>query len=42
MSTETTDVHAPEAEPLDIDDPRLSRFEIVREGARRDGVEIVH
>ena len=24
------------------DDPRLTRFELVREGARRDGVEIVH
>jgi ubiquinol-cytochrome c reductase iron-sulfur subunit len=27
---------------FDVDDPRLSRFELVREGARRDGVEIVH
>ncbi|HEU4425878.1 MAG TPA: (2Fe-2S)-binding protein, partial [Pilimelia sp.] len=26
---------------LDLYDPRLSRFEIVREGARRDGIEIV-
>ncbi|HEX2357147.1 MAG TPA: Rieske 2Fe-2S domain-containing protein [Micromonosporaceae bacterium] len=41
MSTET-DVHAGEPEPLDVHDPRLSRFEIVREGARLDGVEIVH
>jgi ubiquinol-cytochrome c reductase iron-sulfur subunit len=31
-----------EREPLDLDDPRLSRFEKVREGARRDGIEIVH
>ena len=28
--------------PVDVDDPQLSRFELVREGARRDGVEIVH
>jgi ubiquinol-cytochrome c reductase iron-sulfur subunit len=26
----------------DVDDPRNSRFDLVREGARRDGVEIVH
>lgn len=31
-----------EREPLDLDDPRVSRFEKVREGARRDGIEIVH
>jgi ubiquinol-cytochrome c reductase iron-sulfur subunit len=29
------------AEPVDVRDPRLSRFEIVREGARRDDIEIV-
>jgi ubiquinol-cytochrome c reductase iron-sulfur subunit len=29
------------AEPVDVQDPRLSRFEIVKEGARRDGIEIV-
>lgn len=28
--------------PVDLNDPRLTRFDIVREGARRDGVEIVH
>lgn len=28
-------------EPVDVNDPRLSRFEIVREGARRDDIEIV-
>ncbi|GAA4733254.1 cytochrome bc1 complex Rieske iron-sulfur subunit [Phytohabitans rumicis] len=39
MSTET---HGAEREEVDVFDPRLSRFEIVREGARRDGVEIVH
>ena len=27
---------------VDLDDPRLTRFDLVREGARRDGVEIVH
>jgi ubiquinol-cytochrome c reductase iron-sulfur subunit len=27
---------------IDVDDPRVSRFDLVREGARRDGVEIVH
>lgn len=26
---------------LDVNDPRLSRFDLVREGARRDGVEVV-
>jgi ubiquinol-cytochrome c reductase iron-sulfur subunit len=42
MSTHTdTPAHA-EREPLDLDDPRVSRFEKVREGARRDGIEIVH
>jgi ubiquinol-cytochrome c reductase iron-sulfur subunit len=29
-------------EPFDVDDPSLARFDLVREGARRDGVEIVH
>src|SRR6266536_398067 len=27
---------------IDVDDPELTRFDLVREGARRDGVEIVH
>ena len=27
---------------FDVDDPQLTRFDLVREGARRDGVEIVH
>jgi ubiquinol-cytochrome c reductase iron-sulfur subunit len=27
---------------FDIEDPELTRFDLVREGARRDGVEIVH
>lgn len=34
--------HEAEHEPIDLSDPRLSRFEIVREGARRDDIEIVH
>ena len=32
----------PTADDFDVDDPTLTRFDIVREGARRDGVEIVH
>jgi ubiquinol-cytochrome c reductase iron-sulfur subunit len=34
----------PAGEPgeLDVSDPRLARFDLVREGARRDGIEIVH
>jgi ubiquinol-cytochrome c reductase iron-sulfur subunit len=31
-----------EEEELDLADPRLTRFDLVKEGARRDGVEIVH
>jgi ubiquinol-cytochrome c reductase iron-sulfur subunit len=34
--------HGSGTEPVDISDPRLSRFDIVREGARRDDIEIVH
>jgi ubiquinol-cytochrome c reductase iron-sulfur subunit len=33
--------HGAGTEPVDVNDPRLSRFEIVREGARRDDIEIV-
>ena len=33
---------APDVEDFDVDDPSLTRFDLVREGARRDGVEIVH
>ena len=29
-------------EDYDVDDPALTRFDLVKEGARRDGVEIVH
>jgi ubiquinol-cytochrome c reductase iron-sulfur subunit len=40
MSTET---HTPtEPEPLDVHDPRLTRFELLKEGLRRDGIEVVH
>jgi ubiquinol-cytochrome c reductase iron-sulfur subunit len=35
MSTQSTS-------DFDVDDPELTRFDLVREGARRDGVEIVH
>jgi ubiquinol-cytochrome c reductase iron-sulfur subunit len=28
-------------EPVDVNDPRLSRFDILKEGARRDDIEIV-
>ena len=27
---------------IDVDDATLTRFDLIREGARRDGVEIVH
>ncbi|GLI03096.1 cytochrome bc1 complex Rieske iron-sulfur subunit [Phytohabitans aurantiacus] len=40
MSTETEP--RVEQEPLDVFDPRLTRFDIMREGARREGIEIVH
>jgi ubiquinol-cytochrome c reductase iron-sulfur subunit len=39
----TVDTKHETAEPaFDIDDPEVTRFDLVREGARRDGVEIVH
>jgi ubiquinol-cytochrome c reductase iron-sulfur subunit len=41
MSTQTELRHDDEPE-IDVNDPRLSRFDLVKEGARRDGVEIVH
>ena len=40
MSHDTLDKRDEEA--VDVEDPRLTRFDLVREGARRDGVEIVH
>ena len=33
--------HGDGIEPVDVNDPRLTRFDIVREGARRDDIEIV-
>jgi ubiquinol-cytochrome c reductase iron-sulfur subunit len=36
MSTQT------QTDDFNVDDPELTRFDLVREGARRDGVEIVH
>jgi ubiquinol-cytochrome c reductase iron-sulfur subunit len=43
MSTQTADSGtAAGAQQFDPDDRTLSRFDLVREGARRDGVEIVH
>src|SRR6185503_8825363 len=30
------------AEGFDVDDATLTQFDLIREGARRDGVEIVH
>ncbi len=43
MSTRTQAGTEAGAEPsFDPDDPRLTRFDLVREGARRDGVEILH
>jgi ubiquinol-cytochrome c reductase iron-sulfur subunit len=34
--------HGAPNDEFDPDDPELTRFDLVREGARRDGVEIVH
>ncbi|MFY1672341.1 ubiquinol-cytochrome c reductase iron-sulfur subunit [Plantactinospora sp. WMMB334] len=43
MSTRTDgDTHTTAGEPIDVNDPQVSRFDIVREGARRDDIEIVH
>jgi ubiquinol-cytochrome c reductase iron-sulfur subunit len=49
MTTQTRSASRPHgdhgdhrADEFDVDDPRLTRFDLVREGARRDGVEIVH
>ena len=36
-----TTLHDDSTEAVDVSDPRLSRFEIVKEGARRDEIEIV-
>ncbi|KOX06746.1 ubiquinol-cytochrome c reductase iron-sulfur subunit [Micromonospora sp. DT68] len=42
MSTHTEHQAPQGREPLDVNDPTLTRFDIVREGARRDDIEIVH
>ncbi|MGW0506484.1 cytochrome bc1 complex Rieske iron-sulfur subunit [Micromonospora sp. NPDC003241] len=42
MSTHTEQPAHPGHETVDVNDPALSRFDIVREGARRDDIEIVH
>jgi len=42
MTVDTGHAHGSDQDPIDLDDPRLSKFEVVREVARRDGVEIVH
>ncbi|MPZ28041.1 MAG: Rieske 2Fe-2S domain-containing protein [Micromonosporaceae bacterium] len=38
----TADELVAEPAELDVYDPRLTRFDLVREGARRKGIEIVH
>ncbi|MER7417796.1 Rieske 2Fe-2S domain-containing protein [Micromonospora peucetia] len=42
MTTHTEHQAQPAREPLDVNTPGLSQFDIVREGARRDDIEIVH
>ncbi|BCJ63458.1 ubiquinol-cytochrome c reductase iron-sulfur subunit [Polymorphospora rubra] len=43
MSTHTeTKAHSAEQEPIDVHDPRLTNWDVLREGARRDDIEIVH
>ena len=43
MSVPTgTETHGTGRESVDLNDPQLSRFDIVREGARLDDIEIVH
>ncbi|WFE41536.1 Rieske 2Fe-2S domain-containing protein [Micromonospora sp. WMMD998] len=42
MSTHTEHQAPQGREPVDVNDPRLSRFDVVLEGARRDDIEIVH
>jgi ubiquinol-cytochrome c reductase iron-sulfur subunit len=38
----STQAHPHTDTEIDVHDPRLTRFDLIREGARRDGVEIVH
>ncbi len=42
MRALTTQAPGAEPESLDLNDPNLTRFDIMREGARRDDIEIVH
>ncbi|MEH1168370.1 Rieske 2Fe-2S domain-containing protein [Micromonospora sp. CPCC 205539] len=42
MSTHTEHPAPQGREPLDLNAPGLTRFDVVREGARRDDIEIVH
>ncbi|MET8122227.1 Rieske 2Fe-2S domain-containing protein [Micromonospora sp. NPDC005189] len=42
MSTHTEHPAPQGQEPLDLNAPGVTRFDIVREGARRDDIEIVH
>ncbi|MFI7605046.1 ubiquinol-cytochrome c reductase iron-sulfur subunit [Micromonospora sp. NPDC049366] len=42
MSTHTEHQTQQGREPLDVNTPGLTRFDIVEEGARRDDIEIVH
>ncbi|PZF99359.1 cytochrome bc1 complex Rieske iron-sulfur subunit [Micromonospora deserti] len=43
MSTQTEHQKVPRSrQSVDVQDPGLTRFDIVREGARRDDIEIVH
>jgi ubiquinol-cytochrome c reductase iron-sulfur subunit len=35
-------IEGPADGPLDLDDPKLTTFDVVKEGIRREGIEIVH
>ncbi|GAA2465650.1 cytochrome bc1 complex Rieske iron-sulfur subunit [Winogradskya humida] len=41
MTVTQDGAHGAGTKPVDVNDPKLSRFDIVREGARRDDIEIV-
>ena len=41
MTVVQDEPHGSGTKPVDVQDPRLSRFEIVKEGARRDDIEMV-
>jgi ubiquinol-cytochrome c reductase iron-sulfur subunit len=42
LGSPTTPTNQHGSADFDVDDPAATRFDLVREGARRDGVEIVH